>query len=328
MERLTFEKIILLALGIIAVFAVLLYSGPAYAKLKTTLFGNDSSLDVASKPTRGTGVVFYDSFVEDYKTCKLSSDVECYCPIRNTEIASGYVIELVNQNKKTLIHLHANAEIAGGLLNDYSISRADESEGLKTRTEIIDQDLIFLSRDQFIKDKKLLELGFVPAERIFLAGSEIYTTDDLPFRNMLGFTNTILYKKDNEKTFFTNSVNGLLRCSSFPDVAKAVNNFDSMASYFKSCSVPKDKDVKCSSVDLNIPKDYSLKLEAGKLTISYKDKAVKVYNKFNINCILDSYFNPSRESSIQAQIINFNEYSAVDFYYYKKDNAVCIAVKT
>lgn len=328
MDRLTFEKIIILALGIIAVFAVILYSGPAYAKLKTALFGNDPSLDVASKPVRGMGVTFYDFFVEDYKTCKLSFDVECYCPIRNTEVASGYVIELSNQNKKTLIHLHANAEVAGGIINDYSLSRSDESEGLKTRTETVDQDSVFVSRDQVVRDKKIIDEGFIPAERIFLEGSELYTTADLSFRNKLDFSKGVLYKKNSEKTFLINSVDGLLRCSSFPNIAKAVNNFDSLVSYHKSCLVAKDKDTKCASAELDIPKDYSLKLESNKLIISYKDKVVKTYDKFSINCVLDSYFNPSRESSIQPQILNFNEYSAVDFYYYKKGNVVCLAVKS
>src|SRR3989344_7254075 len=123
MEHVTLEKIVKYILILLAFFLVLLYSGPAYGKLKTAIFGEEK-VNVPSQPIQASQynkekpfipeipvkTPFYDQFIQDYKECKLSKDVECYCPFRNTLIPDNFVLEVnsLGEFKETQFTLSAN----------------------------------------------------------------------------------------------------------------------------------------------------------------------------------------------------------------------------
>ncbi|MEK6948060.1 MAG: hypothetical protein AABX19_02340 [Nanoarchaeota archaeon] len=327
MEKLTTEKLIAWSLIIIAFLIVFLWSTPAFGKLKVAIFGNSSSDAIEDKPISEIRNLFFDHIVSDYQSCKYSKDTNCYCAIRNTNIPNGFVVEIANINDNSIIKLHKAAAIAGGIVNDYSLSSSDSDSGISSIDVTIDDDKLFVENVAYgdpsmLPDTSLDIKDFLKVDKIYLESSTLYTTADLSGRNKIDFENGILYKKDQQRTFLLKKIDNLARCSSLPNVDKAINNFDSVTSSLNKCKSKNDE--KCATYTPSLPTDYLLKAESGNLNIYYKNEKIKSAN-FPVSCILNSFNNPSRDLSGKFNTLLFNDYSTVDFYSYE-DNSICIAV--
>ncbi len=331
-KGIAFNKLIVLIIGFVAVIIILIGSFKFYPSLKNAFLGSSEDSEVNGMPAAAKfSNVFYDYFVEDYKSCKLSSDVECYCHVRNTLIPDGFVLEVSNiiNSKKTFIKLHSNAEVSGGILSSYAISNIGESE-ITSKSVDVENDLLLVEDTAFaepkVADRKLGDSDFSRVTNVFFSGSTLFTSSDLKFRNKIDFSEGIIYRKDAERTFLLNNIEGLARCSSLPNVAASFDAFDSIVKSLNRClSAPDIKDgKKCASFEQNIPEDYTIKIESSKINLYYKDKLLKSSKELNFVCVFDSPFNPIKDKSSPLNKISFNDYKKLDFYVYS-NKELCVA---
>ena len=321
------EKIVKWAIILIAFLLLLFWVTPAYGKLKVAIFGNSSSDVIVDKSISEIRNLFFDHIVSDYQSCKYSKDINCYCPIRNTNIPQGFVVEISNINDNSIIKLHKKATISGGVVNDYSLSAVDGSDITSIEVNIGD-DKLFVENTAYgdptmLSDTSLDFKDFLTTDKVYLESSDLYTTADLKGRNKIDFSKGIIYKKDQQRTFLLNKINDLARCSTIPNFDKALNNFDSVISSFDKCN--KKDNNKCAAFIQSLPSDYLLKAESSNLNLYYKNEKIKSAD-FRISCILNSFNNPSKELSGKFNGLIFNDYSTIDFYSYD-DGSVCVAVQ-
>jgi len=130
---------LILVIGVIVLIVVGFYYifGP---QVKTALGWNITDEDLNA--TKGGAIELYNSFMNDYKSCKDSADQGCLCNIDTFALPTGYRIELENSGTDTKVKLYAENDL---------VNKEDDEKGNNT----IKRDALYFPR------KHLELLGFI-----------------------------------------------------------------------------------------------------------------------------------------------------------------------
>lgn len=108
------ELILVIGALVLIVMGLFIIFGP---QIKTALGWNIANdLNVS----KGGAIELYNTFLNDYKACKESSDQSCLCAINTFALPEGYKIQIENSVSQTKINLYSSDEL---------ISKEDEESG-------------------------------------------------------------------------------------------------------------------------------------------------------------------------------------------------------
>jgi hypothetical protein len=108
-DSITTSKVITLFLVLLAIIILVVGFAKIFWPGVKTALGWDVGGDLTS--SKGGIIEMYTSFLNDYKSCKESSDNNCFCQINHFSLPNGFFIQLDNQGSESSIRLFMGNEI-------------------------------------------------------------------------------------------------------------------------------------------------------------------------------------------------------------------------
>lgn len=321
MTRVNLETIAKIIIGLIAVFLILSIVWSAVKSTKSpivefidkTIFGEKEELE---KVEVSDDLPFYNEFVKNYQECKLSPDTECSCPFTNPSTPDNYVIELQNQNGKTIILLHGNAQVKDCIL-------AADFKSLKTIATNIDNDILYFEdvyTFPIVESGKLQLSDFGLVDKLYLYKNELCSVRDVKGDNAIDFKKGFIYKFggefDSQKTALSSALK-TKKCEIQKDITPAYNAFNLLVSTINEC---KDQvclfQIKDNKGESTIPKDFTLSIKDKKIVLEYKSKEVKSEVIKKDVCLYTHYSSQVRQN-LELGRLELNDYYQLEIYSYE-----------
>lgn len=320
MTQLTLNKIVIYIIALVAVFLFVMIIFKTTNPLKTSFSNLFFPKEEQEEPVEASkDLPFYSEFVKNYKECKLSPSIDCYCKLTNPSTPQNYVIELQNQNKQTLILQHANAN-----LEDCSkLSTPHGTKKLETvSTNIPNDELYFISTGWLFSDpsranNKLQLSDFTKVNKINLHNKKLCTPTDVSGTDSYDIEQeALIYKFDQEKTtFIFKKYPELKKCETQKDIVPAYDSFDILVSTINKCTGT------CTyAIQNSIPEDYILSIENNKIILKYKGKELKSAELKKKSCLY-THYSPQARQNLELNNLELNNYLQLEIYSY--ENKIC-----
>jgi len=202
------EKIVkyLLILAVFVTLVIIFIIYPTSLKNNfLSLIGIVNTTTDVNKQVQVTESFFYNSLIQDYKRCKLSTDDNCVCALTNPYVPPNHVLQFINNQETQLteIVLIANAELNYGPFTTTGIIPLENKEIKYGAQERIQSDRLFIA-------KNLEEAQ--PLQRAWLSLSRIYSEQDIAGTDYIDLS--AVYKRGEQSIFIPKELEaGQKRCT-------------------------------------------------------------------------------------------------------------------